>query len=63
MIDESSFEQSRAEQIHKLGQLSMRSQRDGATHTICPAGELDRANSSDVEQELLRVAPTNAGAS
>jgi len=50
----------RAEQIVKLGQLSMRSHRDGELHTISLNGEMDLANAGDVEQELIRVEGTDA---
>ena len=62
MADESSSAQRRAEQLLKLGQLSMRSERDGGTHTIALAGELDlaTATAADVERELLRVEATDA---
>jgi len=39
----------------------MRSHRDGHVHTISLAGELDLANSHDVEAELIRVEATDAG--
>ena len=55
-------EQSRAEQIVRLGQLSMRSQRDGDVHTVAVGGEMDIANAAKVEQELIRVEATDAGA-
>ncbi len=55
-------DQSRAEHVIKLGQLSVRSQRDGDTHTIALAGEMDLANAPDVERELVRAESTNATA-
>lgn len=51
---------SRAEHVTKLGQLSVRSQRDEDVHTIALAGEMDLANAADVERELLRAESTNA---
>jgi stage II sporulation protein AA (anti-sigma F factor antagonist) len=53
-------EQSRAEHIIKLGQLSVRSRRNDEVHTIALAGEMDLANAADVERELLRAEATNA---
>jgi anti-anti-sigma factor len=53
---------SRAEQIVKLGQLSMRSGREGDTHTVAMSGEMDIANAGDVERELVRVEAGDAPA-
>jgi stage II sporulation protein AA (anti-sigma F factor antagonist) len=53
-------EQSRAEHIIRLGQLSVRSRRADDVHTIALAGEMDLANAADVERELLRTEATNA---
>ncbi len=53
-------EGSRAEQISKLGDLSMRSRREGDVHTIMLAGEIDVANAAHVERELLRVEASDA---
>ncbi len=55
-------EPTRAEQILKLGQLSLRSEREAATHTISLTGEMDIANVGSVEQELLRAEATDAAA-
>ena len=55
-------EPSRAEQIVELGRLSMRSARDGETHTIGLSGEVDIASAARVENELLRVEATDARA-
>lgn len=52
----------RAEQIVELGQFSMRSRREGDTHTVSISGEMDVANAGDVEQELMRVEATDARA-
>lgn len=60
MTDSAFHNPSRAEQIDKLGQLAMRSQRDGDTYTISLTGEMDLANADDVEQELIRAESTNA---
>lgn len=53
-------EQSRAEQIIKLGHLSVRSFRDDDVHTIAIAGEMDLSNAAEVERELVRAEATNA---
>jgi stage II sporulation protein AA (anti-sigma F factor antagonist) len=53
-------EPSRAEHIIRLGQLSVRSQRDEDAHTIALAGEMDLANAAEVERELIRAESTNA---
>jgi anti-sigma B factor antagonist len=52
--------QSRAELLRKLGAFAVRSERDGAAHTIAPSGELDLATAPDLEAELLRVEATDA---
>lgn len=51
---------SRAEQLVKLGELLMRSQRDRDMHAISLTGEMDVANAGDVERELIRVETTGA---
>ncbi len=53
-------EPSRAEHVIKLGQLDVRSYRDGDVHTLALAGEMDLANASEVERELVRAESTNA---
>ncbi|MEJ7825510.1 MAG: hypothetical protein WKF48_08765 [Solirubrobacteraceae bacterium] len=60
MPEHSSPELSPAEQIAKLGQFSMRSQRDDDMHIISLSGEFDLASADDVERELVRVEATNA---
>ncbi len=55
-------EGTRAEQISKLGELSIRSWRDGEIHTIALRGEVDIATAGHVEQELLRAEATDAAA-
>jgi len=52
-------EQSRAERIIDLGQLKLRSQREGDVHTIAIAGELDLSNAGEVERELLHAEATD----
>ncbi|MBA3747461.1 MAG: STAS domain-containing protein [Solirubrobacterales bacterium] len=52
----------RAEQISKLGELSVRSRREGDVHTIGLAGEVDIATAAQVEQELLRAEATDVTA-
>jgi anti-sigma B factor antagonist len=42
------------------GELVIVSERTGATHRICPAGELDLATSHRLERELLGVEQTDA---
>ena len=63
MTDSFAFEseQSWAEQVVKLGELMMSSQRDGDMHAISLNGEMDVANAGDVEHELLRVEDSDAG--
>ena len=53
-------EQSRAERIIDLGQLKLRSQREGDVHTIALAGEMDLSNAGEVERELLHAEATDA---
>lgn len=53
-------EQLWAEQIVKLGEVMMCSERDGDMHVITLNGEMDVANVDDVEQELLRVEDSDA---
>ncbi len=43
-----------------VGQLTLRSERDGILHTIRVEGELDLANAKDLERELRRVESTDA---
>jgi len=52
--------QSRAEQIVRLGRLSVVSEREGAIHSLILDGELDLANAAKVDQELRRVEATDA---
>jgi anti-sigma B factor antagonist len=52
----------RDEQGAAFGELAMRSERDRDGHTISLSGELDVDNVGDVEQELMRVEATDAGA-
>lgn len=53
-------EQLWAEQIVKLGEVMMCSERDGDMHVITLNGEMDVAHVDDVEQELLRVEDSDA---
>jgi len=53
-------EPGRAAQMMGLGQLAMRSERDGPAHIISLFGELDRATAPDVERELERVEAADA---
>ena len=50
----------RAADLLKAGQLTLRSERDGALHTISMQGELDLANADDLERELIRVEGSDA---
>ena len=50
-----------AAELIDLGELLMRSQRDGDVHTITLSGELDLAGAGDVQAELERVEATDAG--
>jgi anti-sigma B factor antagonist len=52
----------RAERIHKLGGLGLRSERDGDTHVIELIGELDLDGAPRLEEELLRVEASDASA-
>ncbi|HEY1539545.1 MAG TPA: STAS domain-containing protein [Solirubrobacteraceae bacterium] len=51
-----------AELVRKLPGFALRSERDGAAHTISPSGELDMATAPELEAELLRVEATDAHA-
>ena len=53
-------EQSRAERIIALGQLEVRSAREGDVHTIALTGEMDLSNAGEVERELLHAESTDA---
>lgn len=50
----------RAVELIELGELTIRSGREGEIHTICLSGELDLATAGDVEKELERVEATDA---
>lgn len=50
----------RAAELTERGQLTLRSEREGQTHTICLFGELDLATADDVQAELERVESTDA---
>lgn len=62
MTDESTEQRGelRAEQLGELGELSVRSDREGDIHTIALAGELDLATADAVEGELERVEASDA---
>ncbi len=60
MTERANPEQSRAERIIELGQLTLRSQRDGDIHTIALTGEMDLSNAGEVERELQHVEATDA---
>jgi anti-anti-sigma factor len=50
----------RTELLLELGELHVRSERDGSLHTIGLAGELDMSTADAVERELERVEATDA---
>jgi anti-anti-sigma factor len=50
----------RTELVLELGELHLRSERDGSVHTIAIAGELDMSTADGVERELERVEATDA---
>jgi anti-anti-sigma factor len=50
----------RTELLLELGELHVRSGRDGSLHTIGLAGELDMSTADAVERELERVEATDA---
>ena len=54
--------QARAERIIELGQLTLRSQREGDVYTIALTGEMDLSNAGEVERELRHAEATNARA-
>ena len=49
-----------AELVYELDYLTICSARHHGTHTLSLTGEVDLANSSDVEAELLRIEATDA---
>jgi anti-anti-sigma factor len=60
MTDDPFPEESLAERLIELGQLTVRSVRSGEVHTVSLAGELDLANAGEVERELIAVEATDA---
>ncbi len=60
MTERSIPEQSQAERLIELGQLTVRSARRGDVHTIALSGELDLSNAADVERELQQAEATDA---
>ena len=60
MTERSIPEDLRAERIIELGQLTVRSNRDGDAHTISLTGEMDLSNAGEVERELLHAEATDA---
>ena len=52
--------ESRAEQIVRLSQLSLVSEREGDIHTLSLTGEIDLANAAQVDDELRRIEATDA---
>jgi stage II sporulation protein AA (anti-sigma F factor antagonist) len=51
---------SRAEHVIDLGQLTVRSDREGEIHTIRLAGEVDLATADPVQRELERAEQSDA---
>jgi anti-anti-sigma factor len=60
MTDSASSEQPAIERTFELGELTVRSLRDGSIQTIRLAGELDLASADALEEELVRVEATDA---
>ena len=60
MTERSIPEHLRPERIIELGQLQLRSQRDGDVHTIALDGEMDLSNAGEVERELRQAEATDA---
>jgi anti-anti-sigma factor len=60
LTEQSIPEQSRAERVIALGQLEVRSVREGDVHTIALTGEMDLSNAGEVERELLHAESTDA---
>jgi anti-anti-sigma factor len=54
--------ESSAEKIRDLGNLTLRSQRDGDTHVLTLSGELDLVTTPEVEKELRVVEAGDADA-
>lgn len=50
----------RGERVRQLGQLTIRSSREGVVHTIGVTGELDLATADELQLELERVENTDA---
>jgi anti-anti-sigma factor len=55
-------ERLRAAQLRNMGDLMLRSERDGDVHTIRLFGELDLASAAEVEDELKALEATDAAA-
>ena len=54
-------DQTRAERVTELGQLTLRATREGDLYTIAITGEMDLSNAAGVERELLQAEATDAG--
>jgi len=59
-IDENARRQSCIEEALLAGELTIRSERHGLTHTLAVSGELDLATAAGVETELKAVEATDA---
>lgn len=60
MTERSIPDQTRAERVTELGQLTLRAKREGDRYTIAITGEMDLSNAADVERELLQAEATDA---
>ncbi len=59
MTDSAFPDETAAEPVFELGELSIESSRDGEVQTLRLSGELDLANVEQVERELRRVEATD----
>jgi len=62
MTSNSEREPLRAAQLRNMGELMLRSERDGDVHTIRLFGELDLASAAKVEDELKALEATDVAA-
>jgi len=60
MIDPAASDPLRADDVRRLGALTMSSTREGTEHVIALGGELDLGSADVVQAELLRVEATDA---
>lgn len=57
--DEAARRRSRVEHALAAGQLTIRSERRGRTHTVAVFGELDLVTAADIEDKLMAVEATD----